>query len=119
MKKIISLLLFLLSLSLACSLTGERKETLSMKTEPTKTSTIAPVPTITPDKSEVCKVVAKNLNLRAGSSVFSAVIDYLNTGDILKVLPSPVGGVWLKVKTETGKTGFVNSNFIKCQENKK
>jgi uncharacterized protein YgiM (DUF1202 family) len=56
------------------------------------------------------KVTAYSLNFRSGPSKSSNIISYLEKGDKLTILYS--NGSWYKVKTSSGKIGYVSKKYI-------
>jgi len=49
------------------------------------------------------------VNLRSAASTKGRVIDFLNRGENVHVI-SKVNAYWLKVKTKSGKTGYISAN---------
>lgn len=56
-------------------------------------------------------VTAKALNIRTGPSTSHAKIGLLFNGNKIDILSSVSG--WYKIKTSTGRTGYVFSNYVK------
>lgn len=130
MTKSLLLIALLIWAGLACSLTADftqnaaqgslgAEQTPSQYTKPvlmplqaTKTPYKATKTTIQTD----CVILADFLHLRAGPGVTAPVIGYLHKGQ--HVTPTPftqAAGLWVEVITPAG-TGWVNSNFITCEE---
>lgn len=116
MKKIL-LLLLLVGAGMACSLTSEASGALvDEMPSPARISTTRPVAvlaTLTPSPTSspgpaLCLVTAHALTLRAGPGVDFPALEYLTQGETLTILTP---GYWLEVRTQTGKTGYINSTY--------
>jgi uncharacterized protein YgiM (DUF1202 family) len=101
-------------LLLACSLSTNGATMSAAQFKPALSATPTPTnqPSPTP-RPESCIVTADYLNLRTCGGTACGVIDVLNEGDRLTILAR---GHWLKVQTEAGAAGFVNSNYCKIAE---
>lgn len=69
------------------------------------------VPTITPSGCKVqTGVDAGTVNLRSCAGTSCNVLDILTEGERLQVIAA---GAWMKVTTEDGVTGWLNSKYCK------
>jgi uncharacterized protein YgiM (DUF1202 family) len=79
-----------------------------------------PIKTIVSPESETVKCVVKtglntgNLNLRTGAGIQYGVLTVLKEGDELEYSGQEENG-WKKVKLSDDYTGWVNSNFVDCE----
>lgn len=113
------ILALLAILTLACSLSdGENMSAAvlaspSAATEsPQRVQPDQPIQTPAPSP-ELCTVTAGLLNLRSCGGTDCEVLAVLKQGDRLTVLEL---GDWLKVESDTGAAGFVNSNYCEIGE---
>jgi hypothetical protein len=67
------------------------------------------------DGSEVFNiavVTGENVNVRAGPSTTASVITQLSHWVVQALPPSNEADKWVKIRTNEGKDGFVNTNYI-------
>ena len=105
MKKLI---LFLPLLALACSLSANA-------ISPTPKMRRAVTVSASPTQTATCTVSAlETLNLRAEAGTFSAVIDILEHGETVTILPHPNEGNWILVRAADAE-GWINARYCKGQ----
>ena len=129
MKKILYLLL-MISLTLACrmpNLTNSASQT--EPTEPKKPAFVIlssspnseAIPEPTTELETMCKVKtgidAGLLNLRDGPAMSYKPLEVLHEGDPLTRLEDPASDGWIKIKS-LSMQGWVNSNYVTCEEGK-
>jgi hypothetical protein len=114
-RKTFFILALALILATACSLTNQATRGAAVVKTPPGTPTASATPEIiaTPTPSpQRCTVDTGQpqgrVNLRACPGTGCGVIEVLEEGDRLQVVTL---GDWLKVQTEAGAVGFVNSNY--------
>jgi uncharacterized protein YgiM (DUF1202 family) len=104
--------LFLLFLSVACSLTTPPTLPDSYKTPPNKTYLTTPTknPEPTPNTiPETCTVSAQSLHLRECAGLHCSVIAWLSKGEVLVIQEKDQN--WIQVTTLAGQTGWVHSKY--------
>ena len=103
MKKLI---LFLPLLALACSLSANAIPPAPKIRRPATVS-------ISPAQTTTCTVSAlETLNLRAEAGTFSEVIDILEHGETVTILPHPSQGNWILVRAANSE-GWINALYCK------
>lgn len=115
MKKILTLILLLSILSLACSMEG----TTTPSRQPPVTSEKAPVSSADAPELRVCG--SGGLYLRSGPGTAYEVVTsagrqvHLNDGELVTSLETETasdGGEWAMVVTSAGLTGHVNAKYL-------
>jgi len=107
MKKLILLLPLL---ALACSLSAN-----AIPPAPKTRRVEATVISISPTQTATCTVSAlETLNLRAEAGTFSEVIDILEHGETVAILPHPNQGNWILVRAADTE-GWINALYCKGQ----
>ena len=103
-------------LLLACTLTTQHA-VMSPTSLPEQTTAASPTQTLTPTPL-MCQVKtgmeAGALNLRTCGSIDCPIASVLHEGESLtQTRPQAVSG-WIAVRTASGLTGWVNSNYLDC-----
>ncbi|GAB1472474.1 hypothetical protein MASR2M66_33520 [Chloroflexota bacterium] len=105
--------LFLLVLSLACSLTTPPAPPEDMSRQLSDKPNLAtpvqdpdPIPHTIPT---ACTVSAQSLHLRECAGLHCTVLAWLSLGEVLEVLDTDQD--WIKVTTPAGQTGWVHSKY--------
>lgn len=101
-------------LTLACSMSALQNELAQATMGVDATSVLTSIPI---EREQTCVVrtgfLDGALNLRSCAAYSCAVDSVLDEGESLVVLES---GAWLKVRTASGATGFVNGGFCRGSE---
>ena len=104
--------LFLVLLSLACSLTTPPSVPQDVSTQSPKKNLTTPTKDPEPIPSTIqvaCTVSAESLHLRDCAGLHCTVIAWLSKGDVLVVHEKDDD--WFKVTTRAGQTGWVHSKY--------
>ena len=128
-SKPIFILLLIVSLALACRMPNLISASQAEPTAPKKPALVilssSPTPEAIPEptaESEtMCKVKTGIdtglLNLRDGPAMSYKPLEVLHEGDPLTRLEDPARDGWIKIKSLSIQ-GWVNSNYVTCEENK-
>ena len=70
-----------------------------------------PSPMATAAAPEMCEVTADGLHVRDSPGIEGTVIAWTVKGDRLTILPVAMSGVWIRVRTAAGLTGWIHSHY--------
>lgn len=104
--------LFLVLLSLACSLTTPPSVPQDVSAQSPKKNLTTPTKDPEPNPSTIpaaCTVSAQSLNLRSCGGLNCSVIAWLSKGEALVIQEKDHD--WIKVTTPDGQTGWVHSKY--------